>query len=140
MAGRFGRDHRDIDVGRGLDHSEMNAEAVGEHQRLAGSQVRRNVLLIEIALNVIGREDHDHLGLLCRFGGVENLQAGGFRFGAALASRRQADNYLKSGIAQVQCMRVALAAVADDGDLPTFERLGVSILFVKAFWHRYLDP
>ena len=37
VAGRLGRDHGDVDVRRRRDLAEVDVEAVGEHQRLAGA-------------------------------------------------------------------------------------------------------
>ena len=57
MARSLGRDHGNIDVRRRRDLPEMNVEAVREHQRLAGGQVRRDVARVKIALHVIGRPE-----------------------------------------------------------------------------------
>jgi hypothetical protein len=108
---------------------------VGEHQRFAFGEVRGDVGFVEIALDVIGYQDHHHVGGFGGFGGRQTVQAGGFGLGAALAVRGQADDYVEAGIAQVQRVRVALAAVADDGDFLAFEGVDVSVFFVKASWH-----
>ena len=42
--GRLGRDHRHVDARGRLDGAEADVEAVGEHQRLAGLQVRLRCL------------------------------------------------------------------------------------------------
>ena len=46
VAGGFGRDHGHVHILRSLDLLEMDVEAVGEHQRLALGEVRRDVCLI----------------------------------------------------------------------------------------------
>ena len=96
--------------------SEVDVEAVGEHQRLALFQVGRDFVLVEIGLDVIGDQDHDDVG---GFGGVgdgQDFQAGGFGFRGALAAGIEADDDVDAAVAQVQRVGVALAAVADDGD------------------------
>ncbi len=39
MAGTFGSDHEHVDVLRRVDGAEVDVEAVGEHQRVAGLEV-----------------------------------------------------------------------------------------------------
>ena len=51
----------------GCDLPEVNVEAVGEHQRLARGQVRRDLALVQIALDMIGHQNHHGVGGL---GGV----------------------------------------------------------------------
>ena len=65
----------------------------------------------------------------------ENFQPGGFRFGLALAAFRQADNRIEAGIAQIQRMRVTLAAVADNGDRLAFEQRRIAVFFVVSLNH-----
>src|SRR5579862_3688823 len=101
MAGGFGGDHRNIDIGRRFDEAEMDVEAVGEHQGFALGQVGRNVGGIEVALDVIGYEDHHHVGGLGGFGGRQDSEPGGGCFGAALAVLRESDDDVESGIAEV---------------------------------------
>ena len=51
----------------GLNLAEVNIEAVGEHQRFARGHVRRDFGAIQIALNMVGHQDHAGVG---RFGGL----------------------------------------------------------------------
>ena len=67
MAGGFGGDHGDVDIGGRFDEAEVDVEAVGEHQGFAFGEVRRDVGGVEIALDVIGYEHHHHVG---GFGGL----------------------------------------------------------------------
>ena len=116
MPGSLRSDHRHVDILGRRDEPEVNIEAVGEHQRLAGSQVRLDIFLVDLALNVIRHQHHDDVGCFRGIRNRENFQPGGFRFGFALAAFRQADNRIQAGIAQIQRVRVPLAAVADNGD------------------------
>ena len=113
----------------------MDAEAVREHQGLAGSEVRRDVALIERSLNVVGNQNHHHVGDFGGLGGVEDGESGGLRLGAALAVGGKTHHNIETGIPQVQGVCVALAAIADDGDLFPLQRGDVSVLFVEALWH-----
>ena len=63
VAGRFGRDHAHIhEIGR-LDLLEANVEAMREHQRIARLEVRRDALGVDLRLDRIWEQDHDHIGL-----------------------------------------------------------------------------
>src|SRR5438445_512086 len=93
MAGGFGGDHGDVHAFGSFDGFEVDAEAVGEHQRLAGGEVRGNFTLVERSLDVIRYQDHHDVGGFGGFGGIEHREAGGFGFGAAFAGGGEADNY-----------------------------------------------
>ena len=92
-----------------------------EHQGLACGHVRRDLVVVEIGLNVIGDQNHDRIGGLGGFGNGQDFQAGGFGLLPALAARIQSDDDVQARIAQIQRMRVALAAVADDGNRAAFQ-------------------
>ena len=67
------------------------------------------------------------------------LQAGGFGLRPALAAGGQADDDVDAGIAQVERVGVALAAVADDGDGAALQVVEISVFFVIAFSHSKLQ-
>ena len=62
MAGTLGGHHEHIHVLRGFDLAEMDVEAVSEHQRLAGLQVRSDGFAVHAGLMLVGQQDHDHIG------------------------------------------------------------------------------
>ena len=139
VARALGRDHPDVDdVGRG-DPPEVDVEAVGEHQQLAGAQVRRDLGVVDGLLGGVRDEDHDHVGRLDRVGDVHDPQAGLLGEGAALGARREPDDDVDAGLVEVQRVGVALAAVADDRDrLPgQRRRIGV-VVVVHARCHRLM--
>ena len=76
--------------------------------------LRLDRLGVQLALVLVGREDHDDVGLLHRLGGRQHAQALGLGLGAALRALGQADADVDAGVAQRQRVGVALAAVADD--------------------------
>src|SRR5450759_1512010 len=136
VAGGFGRDHGDIDIGGGSDLAEVDVEAVGEHECLARGHVGGDLAVVEIGLDVIRDEDHDHIRGFRGLGGGEDLEAGGFGLGDALAAGGEADDDLDAGIAEVEGVGVALAAVADDGDRAAGEVVEISVFFVVTIWHK----
>ena len=78
---------RHVDIRRRRDLAEVDVEAVREHERLAGGHVRRDVVVVEVALDVIGDQDHDHVGGLGGVGGGQDLEAGGFGLRASSCCR-----------------------------------------------------
>ena len=53
MAGALGGDHQHVHVGGRNDLLEVDIEAMGKHQSVAGFQVGGNVLLIDIGLDLV---------------------------------------------------------------------------------------
>ena len=131
MAGALRRDHQHVEVGARLDQVEVDVEAVGEHQRRALLHVLGEVVVIDVALQFVGREHHHHVG---PFGGfrhfhdLELLAFGLFDAGRALAQRDR--DLLHARIAQVERVGMALAAVADNGDLLALDQVQVGVAIV----------
>ena len=69
MARPFWRHHCDIDVRRRLDQLEMHVETLTEQQRLAGSHRRRDLGDVQVGLQLVRRQHHDHV---CLLGGVRH--------------------------------------------------------------------
>ena len=67
--------------------------------------------------------------------GVNTVSPAAVALARLLLSAGKADHNVEARIAQVQRVRVALAAVADDGDFLALEGLDVSVFFVEASWH-----
>jgi hypothetical protein len=125
------RDHADVDaLGRG-DVAEADVEAVGEEQRVAGDEVRGDLLGVQLPLVLVGSQDHDQVGLFDRIGDGEDAQA----LGRSLLARRrtllETDPHVDAGVAQAQRVRVALRAVADDGDRPVLDDREVGVVVVE---------
>ena len=56
VAGALRRDHPDVDVARRVDPPELDVEAVGEHQELAGPEVRRDLGVVDRLLDRVRDE------------------------------------------------------------------------------------
>src|SRR5487761_618454 len=117
MSVDFGSHHADVDAGRKLDRVVAHVEAVGEHQSLAGSEVRSNLLLINRRLGRVGREEHDYVSPRGSFRDGTQRQTSCFHPLARPAFAVQADEHFTSTVAQVEGVRMSLGAVADNGDL-----------------------
>jgi hypothetical protein len=115
-------DHDDVHVGRRLDEAVPDVQAVGEEQRVALDEGRRDRLRVHLALEGVRDEDHHQVGLLTRLGGGEDAQAIAFRLLPALRPGLQADPDVHARVPQRQRVRVPLAAVAEDGDVPLLDQ------------------
>ena len=103
---------------------------MGEHQGVARIEIRLDLALVEIRLDMVRQQDHDDLG---SFGGVRNgkhFQSRPFRLGPGLGTFVQADDDVESALQQVQRVRVSLAAVADDGDFLPLKQVEVAVRLV----------
>ena len=116
----------------------MNAEAVGKAQNLARMQIRLDVLLIHRRLGFVWRE---HMYPVRALGGLvrgDHDHAIGPRLLGARARRLQAYDDLIAAIPQILGLRVALAAIAQNGDGFALQGFGLGVSFVKNSSHQLL--
>lgn len=133
--GAFRGDQDDVYALRSLDVAEADVEAVGEGQCLAGGQLVLDGVVVDRALVLVRCQDHDDVG---PFGGVGNVldrEACFLGLGDRLRALLEGDGNLDAGIAQVQCVGVALGAVADNGNLATLDDRQVGVVVVEHFSH-----
>ena len=131
VAGALRRDHQHVEIGARIDQVEVHVQAVREQQRRALLHVGVQMIAIDVALQLVGRQHHHHVRPLRGLGDFHHLEARAFRLlrrGRALAQRNR--HVLDAGILQVQRMGVALAAIADDADLLALDQVQVGIAIV----------
>ena len=92
----------------------MNVEAVSKHQHVALFEIRLNILLVHIRLQLIVDQNHNDIRPLRCLGIGLNRNALLLSLLSRLGALVKTDANFNSGILQVQCMRMSLAAVADD--------------------------
>ena len=126
------RDHQHVEVLARLDQVEVDVEAVREHQRRALLHVRRELVAVDVGLQLVRRQHHDDVGPFRGLGDRQHLDAGSFSALAAEAEpvRRATATSFDAGIAQVEGVGVALAAIADDGDLLALDQVDVGVAIV----------
>ena len=140
MAGALGRDERDVDVCGRIDGAEADVEAVREHQGLGlavgafGLQAGFD-LLVDLRGGLVGDEEHDDIGPLARLRRVCDFEAGEFGFLGVGGAGAEADFDVHAGVLEVEGVRVALRAVADDGDLLGLDEGEVCVLIVVGLCH-----
>ena len=113
----LGRDHDHVVPRPGVDLPEVDVEAVGEEQRRARLEIRRDLALVDALLHVVGEEDGDELGAAHRLGERLDRQAGLLGGRPGRAPFAQPDLDVDARVAQVERVGVTLAAVAEDGHL-----------------------
>ena len=109
----------------------MNVEPVREHQRRALFHIAVQLAVIDVGLQFVGREHHHHVGPFGGLGDLHHLELLALRLLDALRvlAQRHRD-FLDAGIAQIERMGMALAAVADDGDLLALDQVQVGVAIV----------
>ena len=105
----------------GDDPPEVDVQPVREQHRGARLEVRRDVLVPHALLHVVGDEHRHHLRAANGVGDGARVEPGVLGRGARAAAVAQADLHLDAGVVEVERVRVALAAEADDGDLAVEE-------------------
>ena len=130
VAGTLRGDHPDVDVARRVDPPEVDVEAVGEHDELAGPEVRRDLGVVDGLLAGVGDEDHHGVRGLDRVGHVGDPQARLLGQRPALRPGRQPDDHLDPRLVEVQRMGMALRPVADDRNRLPAQRRRVRIVVV----------
>ena len=138
MAGRFRRNHGDVDILRRLDGAEANVEAVREHERLAFMEMRLNIIAVDLGLLGIGREYHDDVRPFGSLAGRHHSETLFFGSRARRATFVQAHANTNAAIPQVQRVSVALRAVADDGDLFGLDECEIRGVVVVEICHVFL--
>ena len=117
MARALRGDHDHVVGGVGRDALVEDVEAVGEEDGGTRREVRLDVLGVDLRLHLVGQEHRDELGARDRVGNGAYRESG--RLGLAPRGRAlaEADLDLDAGVAEVERVGVALAAVADDRNL-----------------------
>ena len=139
MARSLGRGQADIDIGGGKDGLEVNVEAMGKEEQLAGGEVGGDLVGVNFGLRLVGGEDHDHVAPRCGLGHRGDLKAGFLRLGDGLGAGGEADFHLNSGVLEVECVGMSLGTVADDGYLLGLDERKVSVVVVVSLCHLVFD-
>ena len=125
----------DIDPGRRVDEPVADVQPVREEQRVALDERRRDRLGVHLALQGVRDQHHHQVGFLARLGGGEDAQAVALRLLPALRPGLQAHPDVHPRVPQRQRVRVPLAAVAEDGDVPLLDEREVGVVVVEDLCH-----
>ncbi len=135
MARGLRGDEDHVDALGGVDVAEADVEAVREREGLALGQLVLDRVVVDAALVLVGREDHDDVGPLGRVGDGLDLEAVLLRLGGRLRALLEGDDDLDARVAEVLGVGVALRAVADDRDLLALDERQVGVGVVEDLGH-----
>ena len=128
MAGALGRHHQHVEVGARLDQLEVDVEAVREQEGGTLLHVRAELVAVEVGLQLVGHQHHDHVGPLRRLGRRQALDAGGLDLLARGRARLERHRHLgHAAVLEVVGVAEALAAVADHGDLLALDQIEIGV-------------
>ncbi len=130
VARTLGRDHDDVDVLARDDLVVVDVEAVREGQRSTLLEVGRDFGVVDAGHGLVRQQHHHHVGALNGVGDVLDGVTGAFGLGPRRAFAAQTDGHLDARILEVGRVRVALAAVTDDGDALALDEGEVGVFVV----------
>ncbi|BBG29212.1 septin family protein [Zymobacter palmae] len=130
MTRRFRRDHDDVEVSTRFDLFEVNIETVSECQCCAFFQVRFDIAVVDLFLIFIRGQNHDNVSAFNGFRYFLDGQTSGFGFCPGRRGLAQCDSNVDTGFFQVVGVRVALRAVAQNGDFLALDERKITILVV----------
>ena len=103
---------------------------MSESERVASMQVRSDVLLVNLRLQLIGNKDHDDVGFFGSLVLEHDLQASLFSLSPALGAFAQTNANVDARVHEVERMGMALRAITDNRNLLTLDDFGVHVIFV----------
>jgi len=112
----------------------MDGEAVAEAERRPLAEVRLDHL-VEVAQNLVGRQQHRHVGRCRGLLDQGGLQPGSLGQPRACRSAAKSDDDIHAAVAQVERLCPPLVAEADDRDPFALDRGGVDVGLAQQF-HR----
>ncbi len=130
MARCLGSDHDDVQVSARHDLVVVDSKTVSKRQSSALLQVRLDLSFVQLGLELVRGQDHDHVG--CCYSGryIADFQAMSLSLGDGAGTRTQADGYINTGIFQVAGVGVPLRTVTDDGNLLALDDAQITIFIV----------
>ena len=106
-----------------------------EREGLARGELVLDAVVVDAALVLVGREDHDEVGPLGGVGDGLDLEALVLGLRGRLRAVLERDDDLDARVAEVLRVGVALRAVADDRDLLALDERQVGVVVVEDFSH-----
>ena len=103
-------------------------EAVRERESGAVLEVGRKLIAVEVGLELVGHQDHDHVRPGRRLGRRHHLKAGALRLGGRCRAGAQRDHHVAhAAVVQVIGMAEPLAAIADHRDVLALDQVQIGI-------------
>jgi hypothetical protein len=131
VARALGRDECHGDVRRRLDLAVVHGEAVAEEQHVALGDALGDRALVDLAVQLVGRQDHDEIALRGGLRHAGDLQARALRLLNRRGALAQAYDDVHTGVLEVQRVGMALGAVADDGHGLALQETEIGVVVVE---------
>src|SRR4029077_8859594 len=106
----FRRHHDNVHISPGNDSAIMNREAMGKQQRLARSQIRRDLFRIDSRHLVVWERKKNDVSALRSSGCVQDIKTAAPGTDPGLASRIQADNHINPAVSEIESVCSTLCA------------------------------
>ena len=103
---------------------------MGKGEGIARFEIGADIGFVHGLLDLVVDQDHHDVPPLAGLGHIGYLQPFGLGLSAPLATRAQAHHHLDTALRQVERMRVALTAVADDGHGLVREQVEIGVVVV----------
>ena len=130
MARSLRRNHGHIHILRRLNAAEMNIKSMGKHQHIACLQIRLNILLVHVGLQLVVDQDHDHVSPLGSLSRGVHLKTLGLGLSPGLAPLIKPDDHIAPGLLGVEGVGMSLAAVADNRDGLAIQHRQITIFLI----------
>ena len=111
----------------GLDHTERDGEPVGELEGRSLLQVRLDLRLVHVTLDLVRDEHHDHIGVLDGTGDRVHLEAVLLGLVPGLAVLAHTDRDVQSAVVHAEGLCLALVPETDDRDLLALQDTEVGV-------------
>ena len=115
MAWPLRRSHHHIYVFGWHNLAKVDVKSVRKGQDVSCFQVGADMLLVDVALDFIGQQNHDEVGSFGSIGYRLDRQSFGFSFLDGATALVQTHDYVDTAVFEIERMRVALRTVANDG-------------------------
>ena len=109
----------------------MHVQTMRKGNRGPFAQIVMHIFLVGVGLQFIGHGEHDQVAPSGRFGDAHDLEPLGLGFSGAGRTGAQCHHDIPgAAVAQVQRMGMALAAIAQNGDLLVLDQVHIAIAII----------
>ena len=134
-AGALGRDHGHVDGLRRRDLPVVNVESVRKKNHGAVFQVRDHFVDVERGLRHVRGEHHDYVRAFRGLGRADQRPAVLLGLLPGRTATAQADDGINFAVAQIERVRAALTAIAENRYALAFQCAGIRVASPEHFRH-----
>ena len=125
------RDHKDVNIAAWLNQVEMHIQTMGKGNGSPGAHVLDDVGVIDISLQFIRRQHHDHIAPFGRIRNIHDLKSGIAGLAAAARVSAKRNSHIGNAtVLQIGRMGMALAAITDNHNLLVLDQADIGIAII----------